>query len=87
MLQSTHSDAAMREALDQLRQAREYSITHSQYVQASIVVVGVSTTQRNLKLKSRSGGGTNHGRHLAIKRKTLAHTQDMTAATNVTKSG
>ncbi|HET6216328.1 MAG TPA: prepilin-type N-terminal cleavage/methylation domain-containing protein [Acidobacteriaceae bacterium] len=51
VLQNYRSDAAMREVLDQLRQAREYSIARRQYVQVTFPVVGgqyqVVTTQRN----------------------------------------
>jgi prepilin-type N-terminal cleavage/methylation domain-containing protein len=51
VLQNYRSDAAMREVVDQLRQAREYSIARRQYVQVTFPVVGgqyqVVITQRN----------------------------------------
>lgn len=51
VLQNYRSDAAMREVLDQLRQAREYSIARRQYVQVTFPIVGgqsqVVITQRN----------------------------------------
>lgn len=40
-LQSTRADDAMREVLDQLRQAREYSIANRRYVQVSFPVVAI----------------------------------------------
>lgn len=38
-LQSAHADDAMREVIDQLRQAREYSIANRRYVQITFPVV------------------------------------------------
>ncbi len=54
-LQDTRFDTAMRQVLDQLRQAREYALTNRRYVQVTFPVVGtpngnlyeVVLTQRN----------------------------------------
>src|SRR5579863_4267263 len=54
-LQDARFDAAMREVVDQLRQAREYAITNRRYVQVTfptVVVNGITQyqvvmTQRN----------------------------------------
>lgn len=51
VLQSLRSDTAMRQVLDQLRQAREYSIARRQYIQVTFPVVAgqyeIVITQRN----------------------------------------
>jgi hypothetical protein len=51
VLQSLRSDTAMRQVLDQMRQAREYSIARRQYVQVTFPVVAgqcqIVITQRN----------------------------------------
>lgn len=41
-LQTAHADDAMRQVLDQLRQAREYSIANRRYVQITFPVVTVA---------------------------------------------
>jgi prepilin-type N-terminal cleavage/methylation domain-containing protein len=54
-LQDTRFDTAMRQVLDQLRQAREYALTNRRYVQVTFPVVGTANgnlyevvlTQRN----------------------------------------
>src|SRR5271163_4600449 len=50
--QAANSDAAMREAVSQLRQAREYSITNRRYVQVTFPVTAggqpqIRSTQKN----------------------------------------
>jgi prepilin-type N-terminal cleavage/methylation domain-containing protein len=59
MMQSTRSDTALREVMDQIRQAREFAIANRRYVQIAFTMVGaqaqVQTTQLNTKT---SGGGT-----------------------------
>jgi prepilin-type N-terminal cleavage/methylation domain-containing protein len=51
MMQSTRSDTALREVMDQMRQAREYSISYRRYVQVTLTTVGsqaqVQIIQRN----------------------------------------
>lgn len=50
-LQSTRSDTALRQVMDQLRQAREYSIANRRYVQVTFTTVGsqaqIQIIQRN----------------------------------------
>jgi type II secretory pathway pseudopilin PulG len=64
-LQDARFDAAMRQVVDQLRQAREYAITNRRYVQVTFptVVVG-GITQYEVVLQQRNdltagAGGTN----------------------------
>ncbi len=50
-LQDARFDAAMRQVLDQLRQAREYSITNHRYVQVTFpVVVSAGVTQYEVQM-------------------------------------
>jgi Tfp pilus assembly protein FimT len=62
-LQSSRSDNAMRIVLDQLRQAREYSITNRRYVQVTFPVVGgqseIVLTQMNVSPWAKNAGTTN----------------------------
>lgn len=50
-LQNARSDAALREVMEQIRQAREYSIAYRRYIQVSFATVGsqaqVQIIQRN----------------------------------------
>ncbi len=62
-LQSARADNAMREVLDQLRQAREYSITNRRYVQISFPVAVINgVTQYQVQMTERNdltaGAGT-----------------------------
>ncbi len=53
MMQNIHSDAALRQVVTQLRQAREYSIANRRYVQVTFGIVGglaqIQMIQRNDK--------------------------------------
>lgn len=58
-LQSSRADTALRQVMDQMRQAREYAIANRRYIQVSFPVVGsqaeIQITQRN---DLTPGGGT-----------------------------
>src|SRR5208282_5637116 len=45
-LQDARFDAAMRQVVDQLRQAREYAITNRRYVQVTFPIVVVGATNQ-----------------------------------------
>ena len=51
VLKNTRSDTALREVVDQMRQAREYAIANRRYVQVSFATVGglaqITITQKN----------------------------------------
>lgn len=51
VLKNTRSDTALREIVDQIRQAREYAIANRRYVQVSFATVGglaqITITQKN----------------------------------------
>jgi type II secretory pathway pseudopilin PulG len=51
VLKNTRSDTALREIVDQMRQAREYAIANRRYVQISFATVGglaqITITQKN----------------------------------------
>ena len=54
-LQDARFDAAMREVIDQLRQAREYSVTNRRYVQVTfptVVVGGITQYQVVMKVRN-----------------------------------
>jgi prepilin-type N-terminal cleavage/methylation domain-containing protein len=54
-LQDARFDAAVREVIDQLRQAREYSVTNRRYVQVTfptVVVAGITQYQVVMKVRN-----------------------------------
>ena len=65
-LRNTGSDSAMRQVVDQLRQAREYAIANRRYIQISFSAPGVVPAQITITQKNSLTAGAGPDRVLSV---------------------